>query len=156
MTVVLKIGSVILALPPALVLSLSLVHGFDSELVCLQLALATTVMFAGALFLRCEDIGDRNVIISSLAGAILLGGLGFAVGYWQPGWFGSHGNLAPLVGVFVTGPIAFLVGALVGFTLGATRAVDRRVTLREREALRATQFQAHHHEAVDELGALTN
>lgn len=121
--ILIKIVALVLAMPSIAVLSLSLVNGFDSQLVWLYLALATVVALSAGLFFRSYDVGGRTTVLLSLAGAVVLGAIGFVAGFWYPGLFRSHGNLAPLVGVFVTGPIGVVCGALVGLALGICRKI---------------------------------
>ncbi len=57
----------------------------------------------------------QGVISSILLGAILLGGLGFAVGFFGPIIFTPEANQGPLLGIFFTGPLGFVVGGIAGF-----------------------------------------
>lgn len=53
---------------------------------------------------------------SVLLGAFLAGGIGFSAGFFGPLLFtpSSRGNLAPLLGLFITGPLGFIFGAAMG------------------------------------------
>lgn len=57
---------------------------------------------------------------SILASAVLVGGLSFLVGYIGPVLL-SDSNLGPLLGIFITGPLGFLAGALIGILISARR-----------------------------------
>jgi hypothetical protein len=50
--------------------------------------------------------------------ALVVGGVGFTLGYIGPLLF-SDSNLGPLLGIFVTGPLGLLAGALIGIILSA-------------------------------------
>lgn len=128
--IVLKIIALIVALPPAALLSLSLISGgFDTELVWLYLGLATAVVLCGSFFLVGHSAEGRTITLFALAGSIVLGGIGFAAGYCRPDIFGWHGNLAPAMGIFWTGPIGFVGGALAGWALGCVWVFRHRRTL---------------------------
>lgn len=51
---------------------------------------------------------------SMLKGAGLLGGIGFLGGYVGPMVFAPDANQGPLLGIFITGPAGFLLGAIAG------------------------------------------
>jgi len=137
LSVALKIFALLLALPAAVLLARGLVHGFDPDLIWLQLALATVVTLCAGLFFCSHNVGGRTMVLFSLAGAVVLGGIGFVAGFWHPELFGSRGNLAPLMGVFVTGPVGFVCGALVGITLGVHCIHSQQLTEQERESRNA-------------------
>ncbi|HVF37845.1 MAG TPA: hypothetical protein VNA29_07895 [Sphingomicrobium sp.] len=63
--------------------------------------------------------------------ALAVGGIAFAAGFVGPLIF-SDSNLGPLLGIFVTGPLGFLAGGLIGVVLSARRGrpEDRRQELR--------------------------
>ncbi len=62
-----------------------------------------------------------NPSIRIVVAAIAVGSISFALG------IGSPGNLGPLVGIFLTGPIGTLAGALIGLVWSACRAGERIV-----------------------------
>lgn len=64
---------------------------------------------------------DRPARIMDFAWAV--GGIAFAAGFIGPVLF-SDSNLGPLLGIFVTGPVGFLVGALIGIAYSARRGQD--------------------------------
>ena len=49
-----------------------------------------------------------------LIGAAAVGGVSFAAGFFGPIQFMPHANLGPLLGIFVTGPIGFVLGGVLG------------------------------------------
>ena len=62
----------------------------------------------------------------SIAGALLLGAVGFIIGFFGPllvaVLVGSKANLGPLWGIFILGPIGVLLGAVIGLFLGLKKA----------------------------------
>ncbi len=62
-----------------------------------------------------------TLISSVFYGAILLGAIGFSAGFFGPMFF-STSNLGPLLGIFVTGPVGALAGALWGMVRSAKNA----------------------------------
>lgn len=58
--------------------------------------------------------------------ALIVGGVSFTGGFFGP-MFLSPSNLGPILGIFVTGPVGALVGALVGCGIWAKRAGGPRV-----------------------------
>lgn len=65
----------------------------------------------------------------SIAGALLLGAVGFIVGFFGPllvgGLVSSEANLGPLWGIFVLGPVGVLLGAVTGLFLGLKKARNK-------------------------------
>jgi hypothetical protein len=51
---------------------------------------------------------------SIVLGAVILGGLGFAGGFFGPIIFMPGANQGPLLGIFITGPLGFVFGAVAG------------------------------------------
>lgn len=47
-------------------------------------------------------------------GAIVLGGIGFSVGFFGPIIFTPDAAQGPLLGIFITGPLGFLLGSIGG------------------------------------------
>ena len=64
-----------------------------------------------------------------LGTALLLGGMGFILGFFGPiligELVGSHANLGPLWGIFVLGPVGVLIGAVTGLFLGLKRTRNK-------------------------------
>lgn len=62
-----------------------------------------------------------------LAWAALVGGVSFLIGYIGPVLF-SDSNLGPLLGIFVTGPLGFLLGTLIGILVSARQKAPEPAT----------------------------
>jgi len=54
-------------------------------------------------------------LLSSIgSGAVLLGAIGFCGGFFGPMIFAPGANQGPLLGIFITGPLGFLIGGVGG------------------------------------------
>jgi hypothetical protein len=56
----------------------------------------------------------RGVVRRAIRPALILGGLGFAAGFFGPMILKPDANQGPLLGIFITGPAGFLVGLVYG------------------------------------------
>ena len=56
----------------------------------------------------------EGLISSALVGAAVLGAIGFCAGFFGPIIFAPEANQGPLLGIFITGPLGFLLGAVGG------------------------------------------
>jgi hypothetical protein len=55
-----------------------------------------------------------RALVRILVWAFCVGVVSFAAGWFGPAYFAPSSNLAPLLGIFVTGPLGTLAGALIG------------------------------------------
>lgn len=55
--------------------------------------------------------------------AVVLGGLGFAAGFFGPILLAPEANQGPLLGIFITGPLGFVLG--LGLGLWRVRSRER-------------------------------
>jgi hypothetical protein len=76
----------------------------------------------------------HGAISSILLGAVLLGGIGFTAGFFGPIIFMPEANQGPLLGIFITGPLGFVVGGISGFVYWAVRN-RRSTTHKEQDAI---------------------
>lgn len=77
------------------------------------------VLFAFLIFavmLRYGVFGERwrRAARRAIAPAFVLGGIGFAAGFFGPMVFAPEANQGPLLGIFITGPGGFLLGLAYG------------------------------------------
>jgi len=49
-----------------------------------------------------------------IMGGIIVGSIGFITGFWGPIIFNPSANQGPLLGIFITGPLGFLIGLAGG------------------------------------------
>jgi hypothetical protein len=54
-------------------------------------------------------------------GALLVGAIGFCGGFFGPLVFAPDANQGPLLGIFITGPLGALLGAIGGFVYDKSR-----------------------------------
>lgn len=66
------------------------------------------------VWVKSESVSDG--LASSVAyGALVTGGIGFSAGFFGPMIFAPGANQGPLLGIFITGPLGFLLGGIGGF-----------------------------------------
>lgn len=56
----------------------------------------------------------NSLAVQIIKGGIIVGAIGFIIGFIGPLIFGVGGNLGPLYGIFITGPFGFLIGLIGG------------------------------------------
>lgn len=59
--------------------------------------------------------GPEGPVSSTLLGAVVLGSAGFCAGFFGPIVLAPEANQGPLLGIFITGPLGFVVGGIAGF-----------------------------------------
>ena len=57
----------------------------------------------------------RGPLAAMGRGALAVGGIGFCAGFFGPLLFTPEANQGPLLGLFITGPLGFLLGGVGGF-----------------------------------------
>ena len=66
--------------------------------------------------------GDRKsrsgILRCAWIGGVILGGIGFAGGFFGPMIFTPQSNQGPLLGILITGPGGFVLGCIVGAIVG--------------------------------------
>ena len=76
-------------------------------------ALAAAVAAGRFVWLRSGAL-PAGLAASIGLGALALGGIGFLGGFFGPMLFMPQANQGPLLGIFITGPLGFLIGAVLG------------------------------------------
>lgn len=66
-------------------------------------------------------LGPEGVFLCALFGALLVGAIGFAGGFFGTAFLMPHSNQGPLLGIFLTGPVGCLLGAVGGGLYGLAR-----------------------------------
>lgn len=61
------------------------------------------------------------VLKEAVRGGCLLGIIGFAGGFFGPMIFAPEANQGPMLGIFITGPLGFLIGLLGGGAMALLR-----------------------------------
>jgi hypothetical protein len=62
-----------------------------------------------------------------LRGAVAAGGIGFVAGFFGPLIFTPEANQGPLLGIFITGPAGFVIGAVAGAVYWRARSKSPRI-----------------------------
>jgi len=76
-------------------------------------------------------------MFTALKWAAALGLIGFIGGYVGPVILTPEANQGPLLGIFITGPLGFLLGLVIGGSIAVTRFVrERRCQMRRINARR--------------------
>jgi len=89
--------------------------------------LATVGSFAAAIWAarytwrRTEESRDDGLLALTLGGALVVGAVGFVGGFFGPMIFAPEANQGPLLGLFITGPLGFLLGGAGGFVYALVR-----------------------------------
>jgi hypothetical protein len=77
-----------------------------------------------AVILRYGAFGDRwrGIVGRAIRPALMVGGMGFAAGFFGPMILKPDANQGPMLGIFITGPIGFVVGLIYGVVRERTRS----------------------------------
>ena len=65
--------------------------------------------------------GAKHVAHYAALGAVVCGGVGFVGGFFGPMIFAPGANQGPLLGLFITGPLGFLLGGVAGTLYGLVK-----------------------------------
>lgn len=114
---VLRIAALLLVVPATYYfvfwLPLSLVPFAEESFLPGLIALACAVA-AGWYVWRRLGRADPGLVTSIVLGAIVVGAIGFCGGFFGPMILTPEANQGPLLGLFITGPLGFLVGGIGG------------------------------------------
>jgi hypothetical protein len=98
-----------------------------TEVMWLAFAIAITCAIAAGWFIWSQTrSASRKLGMSVIYGAIVVGAIGFAAGFFGPILFAPEANQGPLLGIFITGPLGVVVGAIGGLIYGLTRRREPR------------------------------
>lgn len=82
-------------------------------------AIVCAAVAGGFVWSRSSARERKTSIVSSVAyGAIVVGSIGFAVGFFGPILWAPDANQGPLLGIFITGPSGVVAGAVGGLVHG--------------------------------------
>jgi hypothetical protein len=62
-----------------------------------------------------SDSMPNKLMTCMFYGAVMVGAIGFSLGFWGPIIFAPGANQGPLLGIFITGPLSFMFGGFLGF-----------------------------------------
>ena|SRR5215467_2340437 len=70
----------------------------------------------GAARYTWQQMGSMpdGLVSTILSGAMIVGAIGFCAGFFGPIVFAPEANQGPLLGIFITGPLGFILGGVGG------------------------------------------
>jgi len=83
-------------------------------------ALVVAIVVARRTWIRTATGGITPMMAAGF-GAAIVGSFGFAVGFLGPIIVAPEANQGPLLGIFITGPLGAVVGAVGGYLIGIKR-----------------------------------
>jgi hypothetical protein len=95
--------------------------GFDLLVILLMFYGVPGVIICWWFALRGHLPESRRHMRVTIRGGWIGGGIGFAVGFIGPIVFVPESNQGPLLGIFLTGPLGFVLGAVIGWFNGRFR-----------------------------------
>jgi hypothetical protein len=101
-----------------LVLRHQILSGRDLLGLIIGTSVSTAAVMCWWFALQGQHADSRAKMTFSLMGGLIVGGIGFAGGFFGPMIFSPQSNQGPLLGIFFTGPIGFMVGIVLGTVVG--------------------------------------
>jgi hypothetical protein len=89
--------------------------GFDRISIMIQAVLITVAFFCLWFAALAHSQSELDKLARTLLIGLLVGAIGFVLGFFGPIIFQPGANLGPLLGIFITGPLAFVLGCIGGF-----------------------------------------
>jgi hypothetical protein len=88
------------------------------------LLLLLLVLFALGVAVLNGNFGERPRLIlrGAMRPAAIVGGVGFVLGFVGPILVTPGANQGPMLGIFITGPLGFLIGLVWGLAAGWLRS----------------------------------
>jgi len=83
--------------------------------------MASAARGAGRATLRLVPESSQGVMRGGCLGAVVLGGIGFLLGFICPMILTPEANQGPMLGIFVTGPAGAIMGAIGGAIAASMR-----------------------------------
>jgi hypothetical protein len=84
-------------------------------------ALGFAIWAARKVWRQLEDVAATGLPVFVGMGALVLGGLGFVLGFFGPMVFAPEANQGPMLGIFITGPGGAVIGAVAGWLVWLKR-----------------------------------
>lgn len=85
------------------------------------LALVVAIYAARFVWRRTESLTGGPFVTAGM-GAAIVGAIGFIGGFFGPIIFAPDANQGPLLGLFITGPLGVVAGAIGGYIYGFARS----------------------------------
>lgn len=90
------------------------------------LASATCSAITARYVWRRTATVSQNLVSSVVLGALMIGTISFCAGFFGPLVFAPDANQGPLLGIFITGPLGLVAGALAGAVHWSMRRARER------------------------------
>jgi hypothetical protein len=84
----------------------------------------TVAIICWAFALRGHIAESRRRTTAALVGGVMLGGIGFAAAFGLG--ILTNNSMAPVAGIFMTGPLGFVLGAIIGWLYARNRASKQK------------------------------
>jgi uncharacterized YccA/Bax inhibitor family protein len=115
------LAALLFAAYPLLILWHQIQSGFEWFGVLLGSPFGTASVLCWWFALRGQFADSRAIMNYSVLGGLILGGISFVAGFVGPIMFTPNANQGPLLGIFFTGPLGFVVGVILGTIVGFVR-----------------------------------
>jgi hypothetical protein len=96
-------------------------EAFVASVIAIPIGLAAAVAAWKLPFWSGHATLNRSTAASMVQGALIVGAIGFCGGFFGPLVFAPDANQGPLLGIFITGPLGAVVGAIGGFVYDRSR-----------------------------------
>jgi len=122
LAVIVALASTIFAL---LVFRTQLRVGFDPIGAIFGTGATTIAILCWWFALRGHIVESRYQMRFAIRGGLILGGIGFIAGFFGPIILQPSANQGPLLGIFVTGPLGFTLGTVIGWIYARISGLHR-------------------------------
>ena len=95
-------------------LPLSLIPGVHEIALLPNLISLVIAIFVSALVWKKTTNTSNSLASHIIMGGIIIGSIGFILGFFGPIIFKPDSNQGPLLGILITGPLSFLLGLISG------------------------------------------
>ncbi len=119
------IGAIAFSTYSMMVLQTQLKEGFDTlgDIFIVGSAAVAILCWWVALFYQREQ--SRRKMGLAFRGGVIIGGISFLAGFLGPIIMTPQANQGPLVGIFITGPIGFVVGIIAGYVYSTLKTREK-------------------------------
>ena len=91
-----------------------------------SLILAITI---GVFVWKKTSTTSNGLASHIIIGGIIVGAIGFILGFFGPIIFSPNSNQGPLLGIFITGPLGFIIGLISGAVFWKVKGRKRMARL---------------------------
>jgi len=99
----------------------SLIASPGSWLIAVPVSIVCGIATGRHVWRATESSNAGGLLYSALGGALVVGGVSFAAGFFGPMIFTPEANQGPLLGLLITGPLGFVIGGVGGLVWGLRR-----------------------------------